>query len=105
MSFIVSERLAGVVTPESLAGEILRSQISTGSKDLMFDPEEVHVDFRDKTARVKYTLSSASFHDLLSADSLKVILCSKHYEVLDMRLYNIRDDKLRCEMLLSLVNS
>jgi hypothetical protein len=46
-----------------------------------------------------------NFHDLLSTDSLKVILCSKHYEVLDMRLYNIRDDKLRCEMLLSLVNS
>jgi len=65
----------------------------------------VHVDFRDKTARVKYTLSSVNFHDLLSTDSLRVILCSKHYEVLDMRLYNIRDDKLRCEMLLSLVNS
>lgn len=105
MSFIVSERLAGVVTPESLAGEMLRSQISIGSKDLMFDPEEVHVDFRDKTARVKYTLSSGNFHDLLSADSLRVTLCSKHYEVLDMRLHNIRDDKLRCEMLLSLVNS
>jgi len=101
LTFLVSDKLSGVVTQASMMGEIPDLRLCIGGQDIPVTFDEFDRNIPNKTLRIRCTLDTSLRVALLEANSIEVITKSgRKYGLRDLRV-TVRDSSLRCEMLLA----
>ena len=101
MTFLVSEKLSGVVTQASIMGEIPDLRLCISGQDIPVIFDEFDRNIPSKTLRIRCALDTSLRVALLESNSIEVITKSgRKYSLRDLRV-TVRDSSLRCEMLLA----